>query len=367
MERGLGTVPLKLGLRLRMESLVPDLSSALEESSRTPASRRRWGLRRRARSTGNLVLACHRTQSDDSSSSFGERLTSKDRGASSLHQSDSDDLGASGGVCRRLAQFSLTSRRVALLHGTMESDSFNENFSPVHPSTRRYRKRRFKRMAVDSGEGSKPCTSQAPPPPPLAPLGATKKKRIMKHATASPCDARLGSLLCGKRKRSVRETKMHCDGAAAATRPKTSRVFTAHKLGAGDTHMETTGHCSSLSSSESDTGLYTNDEGQEGDDEQSDWFGGEAGARGCWEEESPPATPMDAREATEPALQALLAGGLGLMSEDARQACRTHLSGREIRAGRRRIRGERPGFSILTSANEKLSRFLQDPGQSELR
>ncbi|XP_063238529.1 uncharacterized protein LOC134540023 isoform X5 [Bacillus rossius redtenbacheri] len=242
MERGLGTVPLKLGLRLRMESLVPDLSSALEESSRTPASRRRWGLRRRARSTGNLVLACHRTQSDDSSSSFGERLTSKDRGASSLHQSDSDDLGASGGVCRRLAQFSLTSRRVALLHGTMESDSFNENFSPVHPSTRRYRKRRFKRMAVDSGEGSKPCTSQAPPPPPLAPLGATKKKRIMKHATASPCDARLGSLLCGKRKRSVRETKMHCDGAAAATRPKTSRVFTAHKLGAGDTHMETTGH-----------------------------------------------------------------------------------------------------------------------------
>ncbi|CAG2058641.1 unnamed protein product [Timema podura] len=38
-------------------------------------------------------------------------------------------------------------------------------------------------------------------------------------------------------------------------------------------------------------------------------------------------------------------------------------NGREIRAGRRRIRGETPGFSIMTSANEKLSRFLQDPDQ----
>ncbi|KAG8222574.1 hypothetical protein J437_LFUL010417 [Ladona fulva] len=31
------------------------------------------------------------------------------------------------------------------------------------------------------------------------------------------------------------------------------------------------------------------------------------------------------------------------------------------------VRGEKPPFSITTSANEKLSRFLQDSGQSELR
>ena len=42
--------------------------------------------------------------------------------------------------------------------------------------------------------------------------------------------------------------------------------------------------------------------------------------------------------------------------------------GREIRAGRRHLGAQRgPAFSILTSANEKLSRFLQDPAQSELR
>uniref|UniRef100_A0A6B2ECC8 Uncharacterized protein n=1 Tax=Phlebotomus kandelakii TaxID=1109342 RepID=A0A6B2ECC8_9DIPT len=40
---------------------------------------------------------------------------------------------------------------------------------------------------------------------------------------------------------------------------------------------------------------------------------------------------------------------------------------REIRAGCRRIREERPGFSIITSVNEDLSRFLQDGQQMELR
>lgn len=42
------------------------------------------------------------------------------------------------------------------------------------------------------------------------------------------------------------------------------------------------------------------------------------------------------------------------------------LSGREIRAGRRHV-DNKPGYSIITSANEKVSRFLQDPTQSELK
>ncbi|CAG4961682.1 unnamed protein product [Colias eurytheme] len=40
---------------------------------------------------------------------------------------------------------------------------------------------------------------------------------------------------------------------------------------------------------------------------------------------------------------------------------------REIRAGCRRIREERPGFLILSAANEQLSRFLQDSCQTELK
>ncbi|XP_017784686.1 PREDICTED: G patch domain-containing protein 2 isoform X2 [Nicrophorus vespilloides] len=40
---------------------------------------------------------------------------------------------------------------------------------------------------------------------------------------------------------------------------------------------------------------------------------------------------------------------------------------REFRAGCRRLGDERPGFSINTSANEKVARFLQDTSKSELR
>lgn len=40
---------------------------------------------------------------------------------------------------------------------------------------------------------------------------------------------------------------------------------------------------------------------------------------------------------------------------------------REIRAGCRRIKGERAGFSIKTSVNERLARFLQDARQTQIR
>ncbi|XP_067011471.2 G patch domain-containing protein 2 isoform X3 [Anabrus simplex] len=322
MERVFKAVP--ADLRIKMEALVQDLTNALEESSRAATVRRRWGLRRRAHSTGNLTLACHKTQSDDSSSSMGEPILSRDKGLSSLHQSDSDDIGSTAGVHRHLAPFSLKARQVAHLHGNFESDSFNENFSPVHPNTRR--KRKFKRMAVDPVEPDNPSTSQSAVPIPLA---SSKKKRIIRHS--------------------------NCENSEMMS-------------------------SSSLSSSESDTGIYTNDEGREGDDEQSDWFG-EPG-KSWWEDDSQDRsrTPIRLadedtdREDCDPAFQAILAASFEHLSEEAKQTykarvqwLREGLSGREIRAGRRRIRNEHPGFSIVTSANEKLSRFLQDPGQSELR
>nr|CAD7199388.1 unnamed protein product [Timema douglasi] len=342
MERGVfSAVPVKLGLRIKMEALVQDLTAALEESSRSSTVRRRWGLRRRARSTGNLPLACHRTQSDDSSSSIGELMISRDRGMSSLHQSDSDDIAIAGGIRHHLTPFSLRSRQVPHLHGNFESDSFNENFSPIHLNTRRYRKRKFKRMAVDPVDSNNPSTSQASAPPPVL-LASSKKKHLIRHLPN--CENRFNNLMCGKRKRSAREQGMDCD------RPGASRG-----------------------------------KGTRTDDEQSDWFGGDSSGRGGWWEEgdggdsSRPQSALamedtDSEEVGDPAFKAILAGSFEHLSEEAKQAYRAHmmwvregLSGREIRAGRRRIRGETPGFSIMTSANEKLSRFLQDPDQSELR
>ena len=52
MERVLKAVP--ADLRVKMEALVHDLTLALEESNNSANMRRRWGIRRRARSTGNI-------------------------------------------------------------------------------------------------------------------------------------------------------------------------------------------------------------------------------------------------------------------------------------------------------------------------
>lgn len=52
-------------------------------------------------------------------------------------QSDSDDV-LSAGIHRQLAPLTRKTRPITQLHGNIESDSFNENFSPVHPNTRRY-------------------------------------------------------------------------------------------------------------------------------------------------------------------------------------------------------------------------------------
>lgn len=49
------------------------------------------------------------------------------------------------------------------------------------------------------------------------------------------------------------------------------------------------------------------------------------------------------------------------------QASWNDVDPREIRAGCRRVREERPGFSISTGANECVARFLQDSSKSELR
>ena len=46
---------------------------------------------------------------------------------------------------------------------------------------------------------------------------------------------------------------------------------------------------------------------------------------------------------------------------------RDYVPSREIRAGKRRVHPEIPPFSMRTYANEQVSKFLQDPAQSQLR
>ena len=78
-----------------------------------------------------------------------------------------------------------------------------------------------------------------------------------------------------------------------------------------------------------------------GDDEQSDWVGEE------WLPEE-----GDSAERRRDLIMRRL---------------RSHAPSREIRAGKRRVHPQKPLFSCRTSANEQVSKFLQDPEQLELK
>ncbi|XP_043261316.1 G patch domain-containing protein 2 isoform X2 [Colletes gigas] len=341
MERVLKAVP--ADLRVKMEALVHDLTLALEESRNSANVRRRWGIRRRARSTGNIPSLHMNKHSDDSSSSICDIHVPK-HNAMCKYQSDSDDTNQT----KRFARFSNFNNP-----SNIESDSVNENFVPrVNPR----RKRKFKRMAIDSD--SNPSTSQT-----VAIMSTTlgDKKRIFR----SDCKNRYGTIWCGKRKRSCRERSTDCEMRSLKPNRNT-KSKNRIKMQTGDLIDCSKISSSSISSSDSEAGLITNDEDREGDDEQSDWIGEPS----WWDDGE---STNEDKVTTDSAFQMLLHGSFEHATDKARKSYRQRIqrireghSGREIRAGRRHV-DNKPGYSIITSANEKVSRFLQDPTQSELK
>jgi len=326
--------------------------------------------RRRTRSTGSLPYSWGYKNSGESSSSMGDWEVTRELGISSLHQSDSEDIS---GFHAKDGLFNLQSSRLPRLFHSIESDSVNENFSPVRPAVRRSRglfkvlrrKRKLKRMAVEMASAG---TSRG-----FTPSCITgKKKRIFRHTTN--CENRYCSgASSGKRKRSAR---------SITDPPRT--VLALHRLSIRD-DPHNPHSSSSLSSSESDAGIYTNDEGREGDDEQSEWVGeGASGGigRGVWEdsdrgegmEDGFQPTPIFSKQPKHHALRFVSDKYHSpIFSKQPKHPALRLVSdkysrmGREIRGGRRRVRSDRASFSVLTSANEKLSKFLQDPDKSQLR
>ncbi|KAK9511789.1 hypothetical protein O3M35_000385 [Rhynocoris fuscipes] len=298
------------------------------EQDSAPVVKRPPGVRRRTRSTGSLPYTWSNKRSGESSSSMGEWEFSKEVGMSSLHQSDSDDVS---GMQVKSSFYNLQNHhRLTSIFPGIESDSVNENFSPVRPTTRR--KRKFKRMAVEMSSAS---SSRGPGY--AATVG--KKKRILKHSINYENRYMSGGISIGKRKRSAR----------SMTDPPQKTVLALTRLSLRD-DAQHPHSSSSLSSSESDTGIFTNDEGREGDDEQSDWVGDGGASGGFSREVWDDSDRGDALDDDQPFTLPLL-GRVG----------------REIRGGRRRVRSDKASFTVLTSANEKLSRFLQDPAKSQLR
>ncbi|KAL4630447.1 G patch domain-containing protein 2 [Arapaima gigas] len=122
---------------------------------------------------------------------------------------------------------------------------------------------------------------------------------------------------------------------------------------------------SSISNS-SDGGLYTNDEGRQGDDEQSDWFyegetGGACGIAGVipwWEKED--SNDLE-KELTDPVFNNILTGSFPLMSEKTQGAFQARLSHLHGGAGSQVKQSAGQGSAAGAGCSERLARFSQDP------
>ncbi|KAJ0176231.1 hypothetical protein K1T71_008405 [Dendrolimus kikuchii] len=189
-----------------MERLSHDLNLALEESNCGRQERRKFGLRRRTRSAGNLPATITVSLVEDGSSSSPPQ-------APLITQplSDSDDphlnLHKSTG---------LKSRHYCHV-GNFESDSFNENFSPTRPANAR-RKRKYKKVPVEYVDGKRS--------PPIEILSVTAEpnalpEAIMLQSQVLPPGVHLNkhkallkperNAFCGKRKWSHRDKSDVCE------------------------------------------------------------------------------------------------------------------------------------------------------------
>ncbi|CAL9686591.1 unnamed protein product [Knipowitschia caucasica] len=238
-----------------MDELVQDLVEALEQSSEqsklgelwqemvlSPLQQRRQVRRRRAhrrhRDSSMYHYWLEASESSMDEASRGYRRSP----AAVANCSDSDERSTSG-RWHRMRRRPARSRTASWPH----YNSYTEN-TPARPLRR---KRKIKRMTSDVSSRTQ-LKLRAPNvdhrPPLRMHLSGSKNRSSAWLRTEQPTEgARLLGQECWKRKLS-RATE-HQDGAE-------------EKMSDG----ETSSTCSS------DPGLFTNDEGRQGDDEQSDWF-----------------------------------------------------------------------------------------------
>ncbi|XP_070378750.1 G patch domain-containing protein 2-like isoform X2 [Dermacentor albipictus] len=283
-----------------MDELVQDLTSALEESS-SSAQRHR----------------CQRHPRPPQRKWWSKKTL--------LPPSDGDVVRLQGTVSSSTT--CQTTRSVSAVSGDDSESSLEGRAVPRMPSSQ---------LKAASLDGATQCTaggSQQLCGPPAA-------------------RAAVGSL-CGKRKRSMRERSLESVGHRRSSECCDDMELEEAKPHHGEASS------SSLSSSESDAGILTNDEGREGDDEQSDFF--HEGGPSCWWDELD--GELDAR------FQAILAGSLKHMSPAARRAYHNNAKGgRAIRSGRRRLAKSVVSISLPTTSShrsvELLSKSENWPGSA---
>uniref|UniRef100_A0A3Q3AW27 G-patch domain containing 2 n=1 Tax=Kryptolebias marmoratus TaxID=37003 RepID=A0A3Q3AW27_KRYMA len=245
------------------------------------------------------------------------------------------------------------------------------------------RRRKVKRMAVDPPVDPEPHSSimLGPPPVPKARVGG-RPHRLGAGEGRGALELCGGGLMgSGGGKNSIKKRKLgiHRLGVEAADEgvvvesedPVSPPVDGAkdkmelEEQKGSDEDMSDS-ETSSVSNS-SDGGLYTNDEGRQGDDEQSDWFyegdpgsgsgpGGACGIAGVvpwWERE----TASEELDLADPVFNSILTGSFPLLSPGAQRGFQARLS---------RLHGNQPGSeaglqgSSSPGFNERLSRQTQD-------
>ncbi|XP_024147360.1 G patch domain-containing protein 2 isoform X1 [Oryzias melastigma] len=246
------------------------------------------------------------------------------------------------------------------------------------------RRRKVKRMAVDPPAEPEPPSSivLGPPPVPKAYVGGRSQRLGGGQGRGSMelCGGVLMGSAGGKNHIKKRKLVTHRLGLDAAdegvvvesedpisspTEGSKDKMELEEQKGS-DEDMSDRCETSSVSNS-SDGGLYTNDEGRQGDDEQSDWFyegepgsgsgpGGACGIAGVvpwWERE----TASEELDLADPVFNSILTGSFPLLTPSSQRGFQARLS---------RLHGNQQGpeaglqGSSSHGFNERLGRQTQD-------
>ncbi|XP_077179412.1 G patch domain-containing protein 2-like isoform X3 [Paroedura picta] len=350
-----------------MDELVHDLASALEQTSEqnkldelweemtlSPRQQRRQlrkrrGRKRRSDLTHQAEHAC--CYSGASESSLDEAVEDC-REVLTANFSDSDDMT---GVRRHPA---LSGTLRSKQHSWHESDSFTEN-APCRPLRRRRKVKRVtsevaaslqQKLRVSEWSYEKGCRFKS-----------AKKQRLSRWKENAPWTSSSRGLCESAETRAFlskggRNERMECEADE-------------QKQGSDEnmSECETSSVCSS-----SDPGLFTNDEGRQGDDEQSDWFYEGECVSGFTVPNLLPKWGADHRsdvERMDSSLEKVSDPTFLLPSRPATRGFHGRLNrlpsvaSRCLRKGRRRLVGKETIMSAI--GTERINHIIGDPCQKE--
>ncbi|XP_066483583.1 G patch domain-containing protein 2-like isoform X2 [Tiliqua scincoides] len=308
--------------------------------------RKRRGRKRRSDLTHQAEHAC--CYSGASESSLDEAMEDC-REVLTANLSDSDDMADA----KRHPALSATLR--SKQHSWHESDSFTENV-PCRPLRRRRKVKRVtsevaaslqQKLRVSEWSYEKGCRFKS-----------AKKQRLSRWKENTPWTSSTRGLCESAETRTYlskggRNDRMECEADE-------------QKQGSDEnmSECETSSVCSS-----SDTGLFTNDEGRQGDDEQSDWFYEGECVSGFTVLHKWGADHRSDMERMDSSLEKLSDSTFLLPSRPATRGFQARLNRlpsvatRCLRKGRRRLVGKET--TMGTMGTERISHVIGDPCQKE--